>query len=434
MALALVSAACAPAPAPPSEDIQVYKNFTLIDGTDHAPVDRAAMVVKDGRISWVGPATAMPASTVPVTDLSGTFVMPGIINLHGHIGNTVDLTQDKKNFTRESVERNLATYASYGVTTVQSMGTDQDLMFTIRDEQRAGRPTVARVYTPGQGLVFKGGYGGLAGVNEPVATVAEAQAAVNAQAAKKADFIKFWLDDELGNYPKMPFAMTQAIIDAAHKQHLRVLAHVFYLADAKTLADQGIDGFVHSVRDKPIDQVLIDSMKKHGTWQVAETLSREASMFAYGTTPPFASDPFFTKSVSETALQLIKSPERQKTMAAVPHFKEFPRFLETAKKNTKTLATAGIPYGMGTDTGPPGRFPGYFEHWEMALMVEAGLSPAEVVRAATGRGADFLGANDLGTIEASKWADFLVLNANPLTDIRNTRAIRTVYIAGRAVK
>src|SRR5205814_897152 len=107
--------------------------------------------------------------------------------------------------------------------------------------------------------------------NVPVATVADVDSAVATQVAKHVDVIKFWLDDELHTLPKMPYAMTQAIIDAAHKRNLRVFAHIFYLDDAKMLADQGIDGFVHSVRDKPVDQALIDSMKKHGTWQVAAT-------------------------------------------------------------------------------------------------------------------------------------------------------------------
>jgi imidazolonepropionase-like amidohydrolase len=156
-------------------------------------------------------------------------------------------------------------------------------------------------------------------------------------------------------------------------------------------------------------------------------------MFAYGSTPAFASDPFFTRGISETALDLLRSPERQKTVASGANFSKYPAFFDTAKANLKRLADAGIPFGFGTDTGPPGRFPGPFEHWELQLMTDAGLTPAQVLQAATGRSAAFLRATDLGTLEPAKWADFVVLDADPLADIRNTRAIRSVYIAGTEV-
>ena len=156
-------------------------------------------------------------------------------------------------------------------------------------------------------------------------------------------------------------------------------------------------------------------------------------MFAYGATPAFADDPFFTRSVSAASLDLIGSPERQKTIASGPFFKQYPAFLETAKANLKTLADAGIPFGFGTDAGPPGRFPGYFAHWELQLMVEAGLTPQQALGAATRRAAEFLGTKDLGTLEQGRWADMVVLDANPLADISNSRTIRAVYVAGREV-
>jgi len=433
--LALLAISCSSAGSAPESDALVLRNFTLIDGGDRAPVAQAAMLVDDGRVVWAGPESELKAPDgAEVTDLNGAYVIPGLINVHAHLGNTVDLVQDKKFHTRESVEKDLKTFASYGVTTVVSMGTDQDTIFPVRKEIRdSGTPSMARVYTAGQGLMFDGGYGGLAGVNDAVASPEEAAAYVNAQLDKGADFIKLWLDSELGTMPKMPPAITQAIIDTAHKRNARVLAHIFYLEDAKRLVDQGIDGFVHSVRDQPIDQALIDAMEKHGTWQVASTLSREAAMFAYGSTPPFATDPFFTRGVSAKTVELIKSPERQKTQASNPNFKKFPAFLENAKANLKRLVDAGIPFAAGTDSGPPGRFPGYFDHWELELMVDAGLTPAQAIDAATRRAAMFLGAEDLGTLEPSKWADFVVLDANPLTDIKNSRKIRAVYIGGKEV-
>jgi imidazolonepropionase-like amidohydrolase len=415
-------------------EVKVFKNFTLIDGTGHAPLPHAAMILENGRIAWVGPeAQLKPPPSAPVTDLQDKYMMPGIINLHVHLGATIGLDQNEKFFTPENVEKDLKTYASYGVTTVLSMGTDKDSIFKIRDAQRAGRPTETRIYTAGQGFVFKGGYGGLEGVNQGVATVAEVEPAVAAQAAKHVDFIKLWMDDHLGTKKKMPYDIAQAIIESAHRHHLRVIAHIFYLQDAKQLVDYGVDGLAHSVRDKPIDAAFIADMKHHGTWQEAATLSREASMFVYGQTPPFANDPFFTRSISADVVAKLNSPAYQEKMRSDPDFSMYPGFLRTAEHNLKALADAGVPYAFGTDSGPPGRFPGYFAHWEMELMVQAGLTPMQVITAATGSAARFLHAEDLGTLEKNKWADLLVLDKSPLDDIKNTRTISAVYIAGKRV-
>ncbi len=417
-------------------EVKVLKNFTLIDGTGRAPAANSAMIIDAGRITWVGPAAQLKAPAGAETvDLAGKFVMPGIINLHGHLGAVVDLQQSADNLTEANVEKNLKTYASYGVTTVLSMGTDKDLVIGMRDKQRAGgRPGETRIYTAGKGFIFTGGYGGLAGVNVGVSTPVDVSKQLDSLASQKVDMVKLWMDDHLGEQKKMPYEIGKAIIDGAHQRNLPVSAHIFYLADAKKLVEYGVNGLAHSVRDKPVDQELIDSMKKHGTWQLAGTLSREGSMFVYAQTPPFASDPFFTRGVSQNVIRTLKSPEYQKTQAADPHFAHYNEFLETAKKNLKKLVDGGVKYGFGTDSGPPGRFPGYLEHWEMELMVDAGLTPSQVIQAATKNSAEFLKAKDLGTLETSKWADLIVLEKNPLENIKNTRTINAVYIAGNKIK
>src|ERR1700677_3093791 len=299
-------------------EVKVLKNFTLIDGTGRAPVAHAAMILNNGRIEWVGSGAKLkipPAARV--INLQGKYVMPGIIDLHVHLGATIGVEQKAEFFTPENVEKDLKTYASYGVTTVLSMGTNKDSIFKIRDEQRAGRPTETRIYTAGQGFVFEGGYGGIEGVNHGVSTVAEVEPAVAAQAAKHVDIIKLWLDDHLGTKKKMPYDIAQAIIVSAHQHHLPVVAHIFYLQDARQLVDYGVDSLAHSVRDKPVDQAFIEDMKRHGTWQLAATLSREGSMFVYGQTPPFANDPFFTRSVSADVAAKLKSPAYQQTLRSV---------------------------------------------------------------------------------------------------------------------
>jgi imidazolonepropionase-like amidohydrolase len=411
----------------------VLRDFTLIDGTGRAPVPGSALIFDGGRITWVGAATQLqtpPGATV--VDLKGKFVTPGLIDNHVHVGLVRDVAQDIAFYSRESVEQQLRTYAAYGVTTVQVLGTDKDVIFEIRADQRKKQPAMSRVYTAGQGLVFKGSYGGVVGLNQPVANEAEARRAVDEQVAKGVDFIKLWVDDEFGDLPsRMPPEISKAIIEQAHKHHLRAIAHIFYLDNAKTLVAQGVDGFAHSVRDQPVDPSLLDAMKQHGTAQMAATLSREAS-FTY-TKLPFLDDPFFNRSITPAAYATLSSPERQQKLAAAKHFSQYQGVLDTALDNTRREIAAGINYGIGSDSGPTGRFAGYFLHWELQLMVRAGLTPLQALTAATGNNAKLIGAKDVGTIEPRKAADLVVFDADPSADIRNTRNIHSVYIAGQSV-
>lgn len=420
-------------------ETKVLRGFTLIDGTAKPPLPGAALVVVDGRIRWAGPESQLkvPAGA-EVIELRGKFVMPGIINLHGHLGNTVGLAQDPKNFTRANVETQLRTYASYGVTSVVSMGTDQDLIYRIRAEQRAGRPSLTRIFTAGRGFTGKGGYPtgvpGMKGVPYEVGSVAEVEKAVAELAARQVDVIKIWVDDHLGREKKIPMELCRAIIENAHKRGIKVAAHIFYLEDARRLVEMGLDGLAHSVRDRPVDAALIAAMKQRGAWLAAPTLARELSTFIYADDHPSLRDPFFTRAVPEEVLRELRSPERRKRIASDPDFPKYPGFLKQAQENLRTLAGAGVKFGFGTDTGPPARFQGYFEHLEMELMAEAGLKPADILRAATAGAAEFLGVSrDLGTLEAGKWADLIVLSKNPLEDLRHSRTLEGVFIAGNRV-
>jgi imidazolonepropionase-like amidohydrolase len=431
---ALLVLATATAPA----ETVVLDGFTLIDGNGGQPLMKAAMIIVDGRIQWTGPQSRLKAPAgAEVTHLAGKYLMPGIINLHGHLGNTVDLTQDPKNFTRENVEKQLRLYASYGVTSVVSMGTDGDLIFPMRAEQRAGRPHMTRIFTAGRGFTGAGGYPttaqGMKGVPFEVASTAEVDRDVAQLADKKVDLVKIWVDDHLGREKKIPLDLAKAIIADGHKHRLKVAAHVFYLDDAKALIDAGLDGLAHSVRDKPVDDALIASMKKHGAFQEAATLTREESTFIFAKPGSLLDDSFFTRGISAGVLDTLRSPAYQNKMAADPDYAKYPGFLKTAMENLKKLADSGVTIGFGTDTGPPARFQGYFEHWELQLMTESGLTPMQVITAATHNAASFLRAKDLGTLERGKWADLIVLGKNPLEDIRNTRSIEMVMIAGNKI-
>jgi len=420
---------------PALADTVVLRHVTLIDGTGRAPQRDQAVIISDGKLSWVGSSAKLrvPAGA-SVEDLTGKYLMPGLIDSHVHLGLVDGLSQDfTKYYSRANVERQLHLYPAYGVTSVFTLGTDGDEIHQIVAEQRRTGPgDAARVFTAGRGVVFKGSYGGVAGLDQSVATPAEATAMVDREAAKGDDFIKFWMDDEFGTVPsRMPYPISQAVIDAAHKDGKKVVGHVFYHENAVELAREGVNGFMHEVRDRQDDPALIAAMKAKSIWQVSATLSREAS-FTYKLLP-FVDDPFFSRGVTPEVVAALKSPERQQKLASGVSFPKYPEVLRNAMANFAMQAKAGVPYGMGTDSGPSGRFPGYFAHWELELMVKAGITPLQAITAATSRNASFVGATDIGSIAPGKWADLLVLDKDPVADIRNTRTIHEVFVAGRKV-
>ena len=423
----------------PASSTLVLRNFTLIDGRGGPPLANAALVVTDGRITFAGPAAQLKAPAgASVQDLAGKFLMPGLINLHGHVAESDGVVQDPvKFFTREEVERDLRLYASYGVTSVASLGTDQPLVYTIRAEQRRARPTVARIFTAGRGFTVKDGFptnkGNVPGVPYEPTSPSEAAAQMKELAAQRPDVVKIWVDDRFGDFKKTPIEISRPIIQGAHQNNIKVIAHIFYLEDAKQLAAAGLDAFGHSVRDKAVDDELIALMKKHGTWLIP-TLFREAATFAFAEPDRFLKDPFFTRGVSPRMQKVLASPDYQKALTGDKYFPNYPRYLKTAQENLKRLADAGLNIGFGSDTGVLTRFEGFGEHWELELMVQSGLTPAQVITAATKRSAEFLGQQrDLGTLESGKWADMIVLAADPLADIKNTRKIDSVYVAGNRI-
>jgi imidazolonepropionase-like amidohydrolase len=425
--LVLAGSACA--------ETVVLEHFTLIDGTGRAPVADQSLVMVDGRITWVGPAARVPVSkTATSEDLHGKYVMPGIIDAHVHLGLVDGIDQSfTRYYSRANIERQLQLYAAYGVTSVYTLGTDGDAIHAvIADQRRIGRVDRARAYTAGRGVVFKGSYGGVPGLDQSVATPDEARAMVTREIANGDDFIKLWMDDEFATIgERMPYAISQAVIDTTRAAGKKSAAHVFYYDNAAELTREGVTVFMHQVRDRAAGPALSRAMKAQGTWQLASTLSREAS-FTY-TLLPFVDDPFFARGVSPATIAALKAPARQQKLAASPLFPKYPEALRNAMANLATEAKNGVVYGMGTDSGPTARFPGYFAHWELELMVQAGITPLQALTAATGTNAKFLGTMQTGTIEKGKWADLLVLDRDPVADIRNTRAIAAVYIAGRKV-
>jgi len=420
----LLSAALAtPLAQPPGSSGQArVKAFTgarVIDGTDRPPIDNATIVVSDGKIVTVAPAARaqVPANAERVS-LAGKTVIPGIVNAHGHVGNTVGMEQG--HYSAENVQRDLKTYAAYGVTTVFSLGDDQAAGIRARDSQRTPSLDRARLFVAGPVLAPK--------------DVDEARKLVDENVAMKVDIIKIRVDDNLGATPKMKPEIYKAVIDEAHKKNMRVAVHLFYLEDAKAVLDAGADFIAHSVRDTDVDEAFIAMLKRRDVCY-CPTLMREVSTFTYDSTPSWFSDPLFLKHADMKAVEALKEPARQQQMKTSRSAQRYKAGLEVANRNLKKLSDAGVKIAMGTDTGPPARFQGYFELMELEMMAKAGLSPAKVLASATRDAARCMRLDgEVGTLEANKWGDFVVLDADPLADISNVKKISAVYIAGNAVQ
>ncbi len=419
----LLATACAGAeqqPAEPpaaGEGLTAFLGARLIDGTGAEPIDDAVLLVRDGRIEAVGRRgqISVPPGAERV-ELEGGTVFPGLINTHGHVGDTVGL--EAGHYSRANVLGHLALYARYGITTVNSLGGGEAIAAAVRAEESS--PDLARAR-----LMFSG----------PVVTAetpAEAAAHVADIAAMRPDFIKIRVDDNLGSTTKMSPQVYSAVIEAAHANGLPLASHLFYLADAKSLLESGADFIAHSVRDQAVDDELVEMLIDNDVCY-CPTLTRELSTYVYAERPDFFDDPFFLAEADLEVIAELEDPETQERYRG-PGPDAYKQALQVAMLNLKAISDAGATVAMGTDSGPPGRFQGYFEHLELQLMAEAGLSPMQVLVASTGDAARCIGRDDIGTLEAGKAADFVVTARDPLESIANTRTIESVWVAGNRVR
>jgi imidazolonepropionase-like amidohydrolase len=314
----------------------------------------------------------------------------------------------------------LRTYAAYGVTTVVSLGNESDAIFAAREAQNSPTLDRARVYVSGPVLA--------------PTTPDEARQQVAALADRRVDWVKIRVDDNLGTAPKMTPGIYRSVIDEAHKRGLRVAAHLYYLADAKALVDAGVDFIAHSVRDQNVDAEFVAALKASARCY-SPTLMREVSTYVYESTPDFFSDPLFLKHANPAWVAAGRDASRQQATRSSTSAQTYKAQLPFALRNLEQLADAGVPIAMGTDTGPMGRFQGYFELMELEMMVgSAGMTPGAAIASATSQAARCMGLDrDLGTLEPGKWADFVVLDANPLLEISNIKKISSVWIAGNRV-
>lgn len=391
----------------------------IIDGKGGEPIRGGVLLIRHGRIVSVGSVNQIriPADA-DIVNVSSKTIIPGIINTHGHVGDVKGI--EPGHYSPGNILDQLALYARYGVTTVVSLGGDRPDAEPIRAVvDTSAAPGHARLYVAGTVITGE--------------TPGEAIAMVDNNFDMGVDLMKIRVDDNLGSTAKMPEVVYKAVIKRSHELDLPLAAHLYYLDDAKSLIRSGADFIAHSVRDQQVDAALIHLLKERNVCY-CPTLTRELSTFVYEEVPDFFNDPFFLREVDTSILRKLKDTQYQLQVKSSRSAQTYKRSLETALENLKILSDSGVTLAFGTDSGVAGRFQGYFEHLEMKMMSDAGLTPMEILLSATGNAARCLNLKDVGTLEANKYADFIVLDDDPLADISNTRSISAVWIGGREIQ
>jgi len=381
---------------PPSErPLTAYEGARLIVG-DGRVIENATLLVEGERIVQAGRAAdvRVPAGATRVS-VAGKTVMPMIIDTHVHLSSG-----------RDALLRDLRLRAYYGVSTALSLGTDG---YEVLDLRGQAIPGAARFLSAGRGITMQ--EPGRTTVPYWVTSEADARKAVEELAARKVDIVKIWVDTRDGKYKKLSPEIYGAVIDEAHKRGLRVTAHLFDLEDAKGLIRAGVDALAHGVRDRDIDDELLAMFKQRPNLVLTPNLPDRGVKVDLD---------WLRAGLSANELAMLEAANTDRRVAQA--------FYGIQARNLAKLNAAGARITLGTDGNRP-----WGPHEEMRDMVLAGMTPMQVIVAATRNSAEFLRFADAGTLQAGKSADFIVLDANPLDDIINTRRISAVILRGAAV-
>jgi imidazolonepropionase-like amidohydrolase len=383
-------------PARAQTGVTAFEGARLIVGDGGAPIENATLVVDGARIIQAGRAAdvQVPAGAARVS-LAGKTVMPMLVDTHAHLSPT-----------REALTRDLKRRAYYGVSAALSLGTDN---YDVLDIRGQAIPGAARFLSAGRGITMP--EPGRITVPHWITTEAEGRKAVQELAERKVDIVKVWVDTRDGKYKKLTPEFYAAIIDEAHKHGLRVTAHIFDLEDAKGLIRAGIDAFAHGVRDRDIDDELVAMFKQRPSLVLTPNLPDRGVKVDLS---------WLRAGMPAADVDKLETANTDKPREQA--------FYAIQARNLAKLNAAGVRITLGTDGNRP-----WGPHEEMLDMVVAGMTPMQVIVAATRNSAEFLRLNDTGTLQAGKSADFIVLDANPLDDITNTRRISAVYLRGAAV-